>query len=192
MKLTSCLAGFALLLGCSIVSAAEPPTAVNRFHVDLPEHRFAGELLPGLPFGINMALRPDAPDMEGRLKAMQRAGIKWGRQDFTWRRIEREPGVYDWAPYDRLVDAARRHGILLFGNLAYAPKFHDPRTPQGAEAYAAFARAAVERYRGKIDHWQIWNEPASTYPSGLGDLAVGSGSRSLAQRQPGILAAANE
>jgi hypothetical protein len=57
------------------------------------------------------------------------------------------------------VDAARRHGILLFGNLAYEPKSHDPRTPQGVEAYAAFARAAAKRYEGKIDHWQIWNEP---------------------------------
>ena len=140
-------------------AAAESPTAENRFSVDLPAHPAAERLVPGSPFGINTALRPDAPNLDARLKAMQRAGIKWGRQDFTWRRIEREPGVYEWEPYDRLVEACRKHGILLFGDLAYAPKFHDPRTPAGAEAYAAFARAAAERYRGRVDHWQIWNEP---------------------------------
>ncbi|MGH2625826.1 MAG: hypothetical protein ACRDHY_04155, partial [Anaerolineales bacterium] len=98
------------------------------------------------------------------------AGIKWGRQDFAWRRIERPPPAekakkdaawepYDFAPYERLVDLCRRHGILLFGNLAYAPDFHNPRTQAGVEAFCAFARAAAGRFEGKIDHWQIWNEP---------------------------------
>jgi hypothetical protein len=140
-------------------AVAESPTAQNRFSVDLPVHPAAERLLPGSPFGINTALRPDAPNLDARLKAMQNAGIKWGRQDFTWRRIEREPGVYEWEPYDRLVEACRKHGILLFGDLAYAPQFHDPRSAEGAAAYAAFARTAAERYRGRVDHWQIWNEP---------------------------------
>jgi hypothetical protein len=149
--------GHLLLLSRS--AAADTPAAENRFAVSLPKHRYSDALLPGSPFGINTALRPDAPDLPARLKAMQQAGIKWGRQDFTWKRIEREPGQYDWEPYDRLVDACRKHGILLSGNLAYGPGFHDPRTRQGAEAYAAFGRAAARRYRGKVDHWQIWNEP---------------------------------
>src|SRR4030042_5096180 len=53
----------------------------------------------------------------------------------------------------------REDGLLLFGNLAYNPVFHDPRTPEGVEAYCALARAAAKRYKGRIDHWQIWNEP---------------------------------
>jgi hypothetical protein len=145
--------------GPATAAAAEPPTAASRFEVKLPPHRFAEQLLPESPFGINMALGPNAPDLEDRLGAMQQAGIKWGRQDFTWSRIEREPSKYDWEPYDRLIEACRRHGILLFGNLAYGPKFHDPRTPDGVAAYAAFAAAAASHFQGKVDHWQIWNEP---------------------------------
>jgi hypothetical protein len=139
--------------------AAGEPTAEDRFHVDLPPHAFADRLLPESPFGVNTALEPDAADVEARLKAMQAAGIKWGRQDFTWRRIEKEAGKYEWEPYDRLVEAFRNHGMLLVGDLAYAPEFHDPRTPAGVEAYARLAAAAATRYRGKVDHWQIWNEP---------------------------------
>jgi len=139
--------------------AVARPAAENRFSVKLPPHRFADQLRPESPFGINTALRPDQPELEARLKAMQEAGIKWGRQDFSWGRIEREKGQYDWQAYDRLVEACRKHGILLFGNLAYGPKFHDPRTPEGAAAYAAFAAAAAGHFRGKVDHWQIWNEP---------------------------------
>ena len=94
-----------------------------------------------------------------RLRAMQELGIKWGRQDFTWRRIEREKGGFDFEPYERLVEKCRERGILLFGNLAYAPAFHDPRTPEGVEAYCTLAREAGRRFAGRIDHWQIWNEP---------------------------------
>jgi hypothetical protein len=141
------------------VARAGPPTAESSFRVTLPPHRFADKLLPGSPFGINTAFRPGAPDLDARLRAMQEAGIKWGRQDFTWRRIETKKGEYDWAPYDRLVEACRKRGVSLCGDLAYAPDFHDPRTAEGVAAYCAFARAAARRYSGRVDHWQVWNEP---------------------------------
>lgn len=151
--------GLVFVCGARGAEAAEVPTAENSFSVALPPHRFAGELLPLSPFGINTALRPGAPDLEERLRAMQEAGIKWGRQDFTWRAIETEKGAYEFEPYERLEAECRKRGILLFGCLAYAPRFHDPRTQEGAEAYAAFAAACARRFAGKVDVWQIWNEP---------------------------------
>jgi hypothetical protein len=140
-------------------SAADVATAANSFHVTLPPASQPTALIDGSPFGINTAVRPDSPDLEARLKAMQELGIKWGRQDFTWRRIERSKGEYEFEPYDRLVDACRAHGLLLFGNLTYAPDFYDMRSDDGIAAYAAFARAAVRRFAGKVDYWQLWNEP---------------------------------
>jgi len=153
---------------CLFASAglAAAPTAQNTFTVTLAPHRFAEALLPDSPFGVNTAFQPDTPDLDARLKLMQDAGIKWGRQDFTWRRIEREKGQYDWAPYERLVDQCRKHGILLFGDLVYAPPFHDPRSAEGAEAYARLAGEAARRFKGKVDHWQIWNEPNGGYWNG--------------------------
>jgi len=140
-------------------SQTDAPAAKGRFHVDLPVHSFADRLCPDSPFGINTAFDPDTPDLHARLKLMQEAGIKWGRQDFTWKDIERKQGSYDWKPYDDLVDTCRSYGLLLFGNLAYNPAFHDPRTPEGVEAYCVFAEAAAKRFQGKVNHWQIWNEP---------------------------------
>ena len=142
-----------------VISAADAPTAESNFRITLPPHRFADSLRPDSPFGINTAFRPDARDLDQRLQAMQDAGIKWGRQDFGWSRIERAKGEYDFEPYDRLVEQCRKHGILLFGNLAYGPAFHDPRTSEGVAAYCAFARATARRFAGKVDYWQIWNEP---------------------------------
>ena len=162
-----------LALGCSAPPPAlqdgpktPSPTAWTNFTVALAPHRQASELCPDSPFGINTALRADAPDRDARLAAMQQAGIKWGRQDFTWGRIETSSGVYEFEAYDQLVEAFTRHGILIFGNFTGAPKFHDPRTPDGVDAYCAFARACVKRYAGKVDHWQIWNEPNGGYWKG--------------------------
>jgi hypothetical protein len=141
-------------------------TASNNFSFALSPPIAPTALLANSPFGINTAFRPDAPDLDARLKALQQAGIKWGRQDFTWRRIEKAKGQYDWAGYDALVEECHQHGLLIFGNLTYNPQFYDMKTAEGVEAYAAFARAAVQRYASKVDYWQIWNEPNLGYLGG--------------------------
>ena len=154
-----------LLLTAGAVRAAES-TAQNTFHVILPPPSFADALRPESPFGINTAFHPGTADLDARLRAMQQAGIKWGRQDFSWRRIEKTKGSFEWEPFDRLVENCHRHGVLIFGNLTYNPNFYDMRTAEGVDAYCAFARAAVKRYAGKVDDWQIWNEPNLGYLGG--------------------------
>jgi hypothetical protein len=138
---------------------ADTPTAESSFRVTLSLHPFADDLLPASPFGINTAFQPDTPNLEAILQKMKEAGIKWGRQDFTWRRIEKKRRQYQFQDYDRLVDKCREHGLLLFGNLAYAPNFHDPRTPRGVRAYCDFVTETVKHFAGKVKYWQIWNEP---------------------------------
>ncbi len=151
---------FALAWGCAGWAAvAQPPVAESRFRVDLPPAPQPTALLPESPFGINTALDPAQPDLENHLQALQDLGVKWGRQDFVWRRIERAPGQYQWREHDELVNRALDHGILLLGCLAYAPSFHDPTKPEGVDAFAKFAEAAARRYAERVDYWQIWNEP---------------------------------
>jgi hypothetical protein len=166
---------FALALTRSLIAG----TAQNTFTVDLPAPSAPTELRSDSPFGINTAFRPATPDLEARLKAMQQAGIKWGRQDFTWKNIERTVGEYDWEPYDRLVEQCHTHGLLIFGNLAYEPAFHDPRTPEGVKSYAQLSRAAATRYKDKVDCWQIWNEPNGGFwkgtPEQYAELLAASG-----------------
>jgi hypothetical protein len=136
-----------------------PATAWNSFEIELPPHRYAADLLPDSAFGINMAMGPATPNREDRLKAMQQAGIKWGRQSMSWRTVEPEKGRYELEPWDGYVDLCRKYGLLLVGNLTGQNPLHDPRTPEGVEAYCNMARALVRRFRSRIQHWQIWNEP---------------------------------
>ena len=83
---------FAILLAALVTRAASLSTASNNFTVNLSPPVAPNALLVESPFGINNAFNPDTPDLDARLAAMQQAGIKWGRQDFTWRRIEKSKG----------------------------------------------------------------------------------------------------
>jgi len=157
---TVCWSLFALaLLGGRAAWGADTPTAESSFRVPLPPSPFARTLLTNSLFGINTALDPAQPDVDAHLRAMQELGIKWGRQDFNWRRIEKKAGEYDWQAPDRLVEKALAHGIQLVGCLAYEPAFHNPTTDAGVDGYARFAEVAAARYAGRLDYWQIWNEP---------------------------------
>lgn len=160
---------WALATVAASLGAAELPKAESSFRFTLPPAPFATNLIADSPFGLNTALRPDAPDLEARLRAMQELGVKWARQDFVWRRIERMPGEYRWEAHDELVRKLRAHGIQILGCLAYAPTFHDPRTSEGVDAYVKFVQAAAKHYAGLVDTWQVWNEPNGGFWDGTPD-----------------------
>ena len=172
------------LTGVLSAAAATAPTAESPFRVTLPPAPFATALLTNSPFGINTGFDPALPDYAAQLGNLQELGVKWGRQDFNWRRTERQPGAYTWAALDTLVDQALAHGVQLVGCLAYAPSFHDPATPAGADAFARFAEAAARRYAGRVNHWQIWNEPNGGFWKGTAEDYA----RLLATASPAIRA----
>ena len=150
------------MLVCVLLRAASFSALCGEyFTVNLAPSAYPDELLADSPFGINAAIFRGEPNENNRLELMQEAGIKWGRQDFTWRRIEVEPDIYKWDYYDRVVDELLAHGIMILADLAYEPDWVRERinSPEAVDAYVKFVRAAVSRYKDKIKHWQIWNEP---------------------------------
>jgi hypothetical protein len=120
---------------------------------------------PSSIFGMGLYLYR-YPNTEEGFRQMDRAaalaaaaGVKWSREEFNWGRIEPKKGEFRWEFYDRMVETAARHGITVYGLLAYWSPWTEPFTEQGIEDYCRFARGAVERYRGRIRHWEVWNEP---------------------------------
>jgi hypothetical protein len=69
-----------------------------------------------------------------------------------------------------MVATAKRHGISLYGILAYWSPWTKPYTPEGIEDYCRFAAAAAERYKADIQHWEVWNEPNIFFWQGPRDL----------------------
>ncbi len=100
------------------------------------------------------------------LGGMRRAGARWLAVDFDWAATEQQRGVNDWSALDRVVHAARAHGLNVVAIVAYTPAWarpahtNDKTPPIDAADYARFAGAAAKRYAPLGVHdFQIWNEP---------------------------------
>lgn len=104
--------------------------------------------------------------------AIAAAGAKFIRADFTWQGIERKKGEYNFAPHDRMLDGLDKRGIRALFILDYRnPLYGNPETTEeGREAYAKWAAASVEHFKGRNVIWEIWNEPNVGFWKGKGGL----------------------
>ncbi len=103
------------------------------------------------------------------LDVTKAAGLGWVRLDLNW--LDAEPaqqGTYDWSRFDAQIDAASAKGLNVLAVLAYGPAWASEGDTKGdgstndvpkAGTYAAFVTAAVNRYKAKVTHYEIWNEP---------------------------------
>jgi hypothetical protein len=75
------------------------------------------------------------------------------------------PVVYNWEPYDALVDAAARYGIRVqFTVTGAAPAWATSNRKSGvygpkASSYGDFTRAVATHFKGRVDRYSVWNEP---------------------------------
>jgi hypothetical protein len=110
-------------------------------------------------WGVNVHLRGENEQAYDQLKTL---GVKWARLDLLWSRVEKDKGDYDFSEYDVMLDRLKDRGIrplviLDYGNSLYGAEA--VRTREGRAAFAAYASAAVRRFRGRGIIWEVWNEP---------------------------------
>lgn len=128
------------------------------------------------PYGVNTFLEQEVDEAKLRqtLQLARDAGFTWIRQEFPWRDIEqsRKGDFWDykwnqdaWAKYDRIVALANEYGLRIIARLDAPPDWSRQdnrlfyRPPDNYEDYGDFVYAIVSRYKGKVRHYQIWNEP---------------------------------
>jgi hypothetical protein len=113
------------------------------------------------------------------LEKARAIGVKWSRINIHWDRVEKEKGEFDWAPYDTSLDALLRYDIVPFvsltgGNGMYTGTgtYDDPKLAaiygdsplppldeKGKAGWLNYVTTAVNRYKDRIRHWEVWNEP---------------------------------
>jgi hypothetical protein len=88
------------------------------------------------------------------------------RRDFVWSEIEPTKGAFDFTAYDALVAQAESANVKLLGTLDYGAPWANASSngdidypPTNPQDYADYAAAVAARYAGKVDDWEIWNEP---------------------------------
>ncbi len=136
------------------------------------------------PFGVNVFLEQEAEPAKRALAVQMaaEAGYRWLRQEFPWEDIEihgkgdfedrrHEPHRSAWEKYDQIVVLAEQHNMELIVRISNPPDWTRAAgdtvgsfaPPDDHQDYADFVAAVVERYRGRIRYYQLWNEP-NIYP----------------------------
>lgn len=149
------------LIGVSVPAAAQE---VSLLPADTP----ADSYLRAERLGITFVNSIDTPHPDERYQRALELGAGWTRWPLYWDRVETEPGTFDWAAYDALVEADSANGLRSNVILLGAPAFHrsgssiaglyEPIYADGTDtpgvlksinpdnAWAVFVRQAVARY----------------------------------------------
>ncbi|UCC62892.1 MAG: hypothetical protein JSV36_19430 [Anaerolineae bacterium] len=129
----------------------------------------------------------DAPD------AATLAGIGWTRVQLRWAELQPN-GPGDWNPFffpDPVLDRELADGREVVGLLINTATWavSEPIAPNGfatppeglylphddpGNLWANFVRTMVTRYKGRIRHWIVWNEPDVQHGDELGHVWAGS------------------
>ena len=130
------------------------------------------------PIGIGFEkLDRDVFDPEKAYDKVAAIGVKWVRIQSGWARTEKEKGVYDFEWLDKIVENLVCRNLrpwicLCYGNELYssfAKKYFGAvgcppiATAEEQEGWVAYVKAVVSRYRGKVQYYEIWNEPDARY-----------------------------
>lgn len=106
------------------------------------------------------------PEVGSRdMQVVRDAGFTWVKVIFAWRDIEgAAKGAFDWSRTDAIVDMANSIGVKLLVRVDNQPQwagggFPVNGPPDNLQDWADFLTALVTRYQGRIQAYQIWNEP---------------------------------
>jgi hypothetical protein len=139
-----------------------PPDLSSVTEAFAPAHATVGQAL-----GIANQLSFDAGTRAGQLDRLATLGVRVVRRDFLWADLEPSAGVFDFAAEDAAVDDSRARGLDTIGILAYDAPWASPdgdiATPPDPQKFAAFAEATARHFAGRVDAWEIWNEPNVGY-----------------------------
>ncbi|MEN6536511.1 MAG: beta-galactosidase [Bryobacteraceae bacterium] len=99
-------------------------------------------------------------------------GVKWARLQTGWARTERTKGVYDFGWLDEVVDSLLKIGVQPWFNLGYGNTLYTPgaphmtavgyvpfNSPEARAAWVAYTGRIADHFRGRVRHYEIWNEP---------------------------------
>lgn len=126
----------------------------------MPIQTKPGELGMATPFGELLGSSTD--EMNAELDDYVALGVEKLRIDFNWDQIETRPGVFDWTVVDGVVNAAATRGIEVVAILNRgSPSWvgGDLASAADHQAFGAFAAEAASHFDGRVDLWEILNEP---------------------------------
>ena len=119
------------------------------------------------PYGVCAHLNRMPPEeMKQELAGIARTGIGFVRTDLDWSQVEPEPGKWDFACWDALVEEAGRQGVKVLPILGGELPAHGKPPFRNLERWLNYVERCVSRYKGRIDCYEVINEADCDRPWG--------------------------
>ncbi len=118
--------------------------------------------------GIHTRLTDEVEEwkIKKTLEMTRAMGAPWIVEYFPWGYIEASEGQFDWAHADQVIDHAQRQGLTVIARLGFVPAWARPKDSVSSYLddvrygyFAEFVFQFVERYKSRVRHIVIWNEP---------------------------------
>jgi hypothetical protein len=127
----------------------------------------AAAAIPVADPAIHVFLWGNEPTTQRDLGLARDAGFHWVKQRFEWRNIEgKAKGSFEWNEPDRIVDAISQSGLKIVARVDNQPQWASstvqwPGTgpPDKPSDWTDYLTALAQRYKGRIQAYEIWNEP---------------------------------
>jgi hypothetical protein len=134
-----------------------------------------------LGFSATEEFFENTPEAESDRQLLKETGFRLIRTDIAWSVVEQNRGEYRWDRYEERVELLQSLGfrilfILDYGNPLYARNplktlegSYDKTPPDDLRDFARFARLTAQRFSGRVDLYEIWNEPNAWFRFWLSD-----------------------
>ncbi len=102
-------------------------------------------------------------DRARAVQLTENAGFEWIRQQVPWKDTERADRTFAFDELDQVVESVHAKGKKLMLSVAKSPDFltgrkDDNGLPNDPKDFGRFVEALAERYKGKVQAIEVWNE----------------------------------
>ncbi len=155
-----------LLLFVVVLAASFYLIQLRRNSVPLGPQRTVETINPKVGIHTRLTDEVEPWKIKRTLEMVREMGSPWIVEYFPWAYVEAEPGRFDWAHTDLVIDHAERQGIEVIARLGFVPGWARPAESSplylDEDRFADFGAYAAEfatRYAGRVRYIIIWNEP---------------------------------
>ena len=134
-------------------------------------------------YGFNTHLYAQGSGWQDRNRVLtlsKNAGVYWARQQVAWQDLHDISGAIYWSELDNVVADASKAGVNLLLSIVRSPAWATSNGSSGLPArehfadFASFMGQMANRYRGRVQAYEIWNEQNRACENG-GDCSSSGG-----------------
>ncbi len=128
------------------------------------------------PFGVAPSGTSAKSHYQAWMPKMAAIGVTSARAFPAWNALEPTKGTWNWEVADTRIAFAQENKIHIGGTLMFCANWAKPAGAKNfpfprdnMEDWTNYVTAVVGRYKDRIHHWEVWNEPNGAFKGNFPD-----------------------